>query len=391
MKSKKAEMNKIITTIITNNAMSGQMTVDDETARIIRELIKLDFRMLDPFDNSQAQELTRFFKKLGFSEEEVKQMIHNYSKPFYDVEAVSFIGSENGDAMAELTAIYNLLNLNGYFQLPQAKNLLNLEKFKNFIRAYYDGEVRYNVITGETDLVGFKTLYKRFESVKDNYVKQDLMIKHIVDEAYTTLKEAYSGYTRELLIDYINTLAQANSYNPVLDLLKSNKWDGQDRLNMVYQYLQQDEDLQQTLIRKWLIQCVAMLHNTGDREAEGILTIVGPQGVGKTAFFRNIVPNHHWMKSIESFDPDNKDKIMKATTTWIGELAEVEEMYKRDQGALKNFITSTVDEYRKPYDRSMTKAARIASYGATVNRTDFISDDSARRWWVIKMNRPNDY
>lgn len=57
---------------------------------------------------------------------------------------------------------------------------------------------------------------------------------------------------------------------------------------------------------------------------------------------------------------------------------------KRDQSALKAFLTAKKDVFRMPYARSATKNPRRTSFCATVNPKEFLNDETgSRRYWVI--------
>ena len=63
---------------------------------------------------------------------------------------------------------------------------------------------------------------------------------------------------------------------------------------------------------------------------------------------------------------------------------------KGEQGDLKAFITNSYDEYRSPYERMAEKHARITTYCATVNKKDFLKDETgSRRFWIIPVERCN--
>ena len=77
---------------------------------------------------------------------------------------------------------------------------------------------------------------------------------------------------------------------------------------------------------------------------------------------------------------------MRATGAWITELGELDYTFKREQSALKAFLTASVDQYRPPYGQGIITRPRRTSFAATVNPTDFLRDDTgSRRFWVVPL------
>lgn len=176
----------------------------------------------------------------------------------------------------------------------------------------------------------------------------------------------------------------------MLDMLRDTEWDGENRLPILLNVLNIDGgSFYALLVRKWLIQCVALVHNTvpGYLEAaEGVLTLQGDQGIGKTMLFRKLAVKPEWFAEGITLDMKNKDSIIQATGVWIAELGELESTLKKEQASLKSFITQKVDSIRAPYASEKVDRPRHTSFGATVNPIQFLKDDTGdRRFWVVPV------
>lgn len=71
---------------------------------------------------------------------------------------------------------------------------------------------------------------------------------------------------------------------------------------------------------------------------------------------------------------------------WIVEMAELERFTssKASDGVLKNFITTTHDDFLPPYGRQIMRFPRNCVFIGTVNRVDFLKDPTgSRRFWII--------
>jgi hypothetical protein len=201
------------------------------------------------------------------------------------------------------------------------------------------------------------------------------------------------GYRRaggSIVYDTLAVIAAENHYHPVIELLEKEPWDGIDRINDIYAMLGLSDEFHKTLLLKWCVQCVALLRNS-ERDplsAQGVLTLQGPQGIGKTEFFRHLAIRDQFFKGGATLDVNNKDSIMSSTMVWICELGELDATTKKEQSALKAFLTEATDRFREPYARSETVRPRRASFCGTVNPTAFLRDETGnRRYWTIPVSR----
>jgi len=192
---------------------------------------------------------------------------------------------------------------------------------------------------------------------------------------------------------FIPTVAHKKAYHPVRDWFSTlEKWDGIDRVQAILdtileiEYQSGAEKLPKVLLTKWLVSCVAAVMAKSYR-GRGVLTFQGAQEIGKTSFFRSIVPSEHfesWFKDGVHVDTKDKDSIKRVISHWIVELGEIEGMFKKEISSLKAFITSDEDILRLPYERKAEKYPRRTIMCATVNDPNFLNDPTgSSRFWVI--------
>lgn len=241
-------------------------------------------------------------------------------------------------------------------------------------------EVYYDVIRRES------VIKKKGESIAGvAQIRYESMLTHLTDQ-YTRLGARASN---SRMHEHVSQISDMNRYNAAKAYLECNYaiYGGNVGIAELTDALCVKDDLSRLLVRKWLCQCVAMAHNEqGLYGADGMLVLKGPQGIGKTTFFRKCCCiGAQYFTEGAVFD-GSKDKIMANTSSWITELGELPRSMK-DNDSMKAFITSPADKYRSPYDKKEDTHPRFTSFGATTNENAFLKDDTNRRYWVVELDK----
>lgn len=238
--------------------------------------------------------------------------------------------------------------------------------------------IRYNDMSHRTEISGMPEKYG------DNDLN-NLLVTSVSEIAYLT---SYKRATLNVVQEALTAIANEYHYHPVLSLLQKQSWDKVDRLPAIYSILNLNNRNYQILFKKWAIQTVAILFNSNRTSVttEGVLVLQGKQGIGKTQFFRHLAIQDNFFKGGATLDMTNKDSLMSATKVWICELGEIDSTTKKEQSALKAFLTETTDRYREPYARCETIRPRRTSFCGTVNPRYYLRDESGnRRYWTIPV------
>lgn len=244
--------------------------------------------------------------------------------------------------------------------------------------------IRYNETTKRMEISGLE---------EEN---QELIAETVVTILRSRLQTTgkFRGASKENVSDFLAVCGSRQAYNPVLEYLDRYQWDGKSRLPELYENMNiaADDDLSRVLIKKWLMQCIAILHNKPNEPygCDGCLTLCGNQGIGKTSLFRKLAIKPNFFKEGLVIDTGDKDTIIRAVGCWIGEVGEVESTLRKDIERLKSFLTSPEDEIRIPYGRVAPIVPRRTSFCATCNSTEFLVDTSGnRRFWTIHVDNIN--
>ena len=194
--------------------------------------------------------------------------------------------------------------------------------------------------------------------------------------------------------DFVAYLGDQNLYNPVAQWITSRPWDGTSRLQAFYNTIkaegEEDDvrvwDLKAAMMRRWLISAVAAAFNPNGVSAHGVLVLQGEQYLGKTKWFKQLVPAE--LGVIQDglmLRPDDRDSVKQVVSYWLVELGELDATFRKsDIAQLKSFITRDRDVLRRAYAKLESEYARRTVFFASVNPRQFLHDPTGnRRYWTI--------
>lgn len=134
-------------------------------------------------------------------------------------------------------------------------------------------------------------------------------------------------------------------------------------------------------LTKWLIGVGANALEDVGCQNHTCLVLTGEQGRFKTTWLVHLCP-----QSLKSYlftgkiDPQNKDVLtMIAEYLFINIDDQLKALNKRDENELKNLITTPAVKYRRPYDVYIEEYPHLASFMASVNGNDFLTDPTGSR------------
>lgn len=215
-----------------------------------------------------------------------------------------------------------------------------------FLCAFYKVIVRYNVIKKQLEI-----LIPGYSSTTDN----------AANSAITRIQSlaARHGMAIGLIPALLSAIGDENPYNPVADWIKSKPWDGEDRLPAFYATITTEDafpvGLKQTLMFRWILSAAAAALVPTGFHTRGVLTLQGPQGMGKTTWGRSLVPDSPLREEVVKLDhhlDGGKDSQIGAITHWIVEIGELDSSFRKDVARLKGFLTNDRDKLRRPYDKT---------------------------------------
>lgn len=243
------------------------------------------------------------------------------------------------------------------------------------------------------EIIHREEISDKYGILNDSEQPLDTLVAYICDK----YRDEYKYCTKDQVFQMVHLIATRNNRNPILDRVRLYS---KGRIIKGYDYISeishdvmripQDDILSHLLIKKWFLQAIALLQNDNKRPygADGMLVLVGNQGIAKSLFCEctAIESNYYRSISVNQYG-DETDTLSKANGIFIGEFSELERSLKPStMEFFKAFITSGKDSYRPKYGRTMCDYIRRSSYIGTCNTDSFLMDRTGnRRFWVISF------
>ena len=135
--------------------------------------------------------------------------------------------------------------------------------------------------------------------------------------------------------------------------------------------------------KKWFVAMVAswMKDEVVNHQ---VLVLIGKQGIYKTTWLEHLIPPHlraYACKLANSSDL-NKDERLRIAEFGLISLDEIDSMNNRELNQLKSVITATDVNERAAYAYTKERRIRLASFCASGNRRDFLTDITGNRRWL---------
>ena len=243
-----------------------------------------------------------------------------------------------------------------------------------------DVVIRYNMIKKDDEIL-IKDAQWSIDNSKNASITWLRSACHKVEMRTTNLK------------NFVTLLADANQYNPVVSWVTSREWDGVRRIDDLYGTIVENrelctKELKETVVRRWMIGAIAAAFSPMGAMVRGVLVFQGEQYTGKTRWIEALAPKElDLIKTGRSLVVHDKDSVKQILSSWISELGELDATFKKsDIAALKAFITSDLDELRRPYAAAESQYARRTVFAASVNDSKFLQDDTGNsRFMVIPI------
>ena len=135
--------------------------------------------------------------------------------------------------------------------------------------------------------------------------------------------------------------------------------------------------------KKWFVAMVAswMKDEVVNHQ---VLVLIGKQGIFKTTWLEHLIPPHlrAYACKLANSNDLNKDERLRIAEFGLISLDEIDSMNNRELNQLKSVITATDVNERAAYAYTKERRVRLASFCASGNRRDFLTDITGNRRWL---------
>lgn len=191
------------------------------------------------------------------------------------------------------------------------------------------------------------------------------------------IERIYGVVASQKIDDSLYIEFERNRFHPVVDYLKSLKWDGNKRIDtLLIDYFGADDNIYtRAAIRKTLCAAVARVMEPGIK-FDTALILVGPQGTYKSTFVRKL--GRQWFS--DSFlSVQGKESFEQIQGFWLIEIGELSALKKAEVETIKQYISKCEDSFRPAYGRTVETFKRQCVFFGTTNNKDFLRDPTGNR------------
>lgn len=185
--------------------------------------------------------------------------------------------------------------------------------------------------------------------------------------------------------------------DPIEDYLlrARDKWDGKtDHIAMLARTVPCDIPQWETWFKKWFLYMVAQWVLPTQEFGNSIVPLlISPQGDGKSAFCRSILPKELSWGFQENQDVnDKRGTLMAMHHSLLINLDEFNGISQKVQESfLKNIIQLPSVKIKRPYGKHVEEFRRYASFISTTNEMNVLSDPTGnRRFICVRLTAPID-
>ena len=139
----------------------------------------------------------------------------------------------------------------------------------------------------------------------------------------------------------------------------------------------------QHCFKKWFVAMVASWLYDGVVNQQ-VLVLIGRQGIYKTTWLEHLMPPclRAYCTKMANVRDLNKDERMRIAEFGLINIDEIDSMNDRELNQLKSLVTTSDVNERAAYGYTKDRRLRIASFCASGNNREFLTDQTGNRRWL---------
>ena len=260
----------------------------------------------------------------------------------------------------------------------------NILRMIGFLCKKYD--FRYNSVMKFTEYRPKNKDYWGFQPV-DARVQKRMTLEVQLANIRVSIKDVRNYLESDLL----------STYNPVENFLFKcmGKWDGKDHIRALARTVPTDNPHWEDWFYTWFLAMVDQWRSYSHRKYGNSVAplLISKQGYNKSTFCRSLVPPELQWGYNDNLVLSEKRQVLQAMCqALVINLDEFNQISPQvQQGFLKNIIQLPSVKMKPPYGSHVQEFPRMASFIATSNMEDILSDPSGnRRFLGVELTGPID-
>lgn len=152
---------------------------------------------------------------------------------------------------------------------------------------------------------------------------------------------------------------------------------------MVHMASDEEQALWRRCFPKWFVAMVAGWIDEAVVNHQ-VVVLVGRQGIFKSTWINRLLPPELSAYTTDNVDIErlDKDEQLRAAEYGLINIDELDKLNDRQLNKIKSMITTSNVDVRAPFGRHKEKRVRVASYAASGNKEEFLTDQTGNRRWL---------
>ena len=313
------------------------------------------------------------------------------AKPYFNGKAVAMKIDSHARSQSPAPSTDNNQQTIPDFRAPEEEKKVdrnsireNIVNMMQLLKSRYD--FRYNTVMKFVEYMPKEKGWYGFQPVEPRVQKRMTLEVQLAD-----IRVSIKDVRNFLESDYIK------NYNPIDEYLFQcyDKWDGKDHIRALARTVPTANPHWADWFYTWFLGMVDQWRGYSHRQYGNSVAplLISKQGYNKSTFCRRLLPPELQWGYSDNLILSEKRQVYQAMAQFmVINLDEFNQISPQvQQGFLKNLIQLPTLKYKPPYGSHVMEFPRLASFIATSNMKDILSDPSGNRRFIgVELTGPID-